>query len=125
MAEWSTEFAKLMAGDFDLNPESKPALPVPVDMDEWEMETIFQAPAGLASTRKGKKAKRKAREKQLQEATRLASVQKTRELKAAGIDVLQQRKTKSKRIIDYNAEIPFQRKPPQGFYDITDFDQKS
>ncbi|VVA12905.1 PREDICTED: cell division [Prunus dulcis] len=68
-------------------------LPVPVDMDEWEMETIFQAPAGLASTRKGKKAKRKAREKQLQEATRLASLQKTRELKAAGIDVLQQPKT--------------------------------
>lgn len=32
----------------------------------------------------GKKAKRKAREKQLEEARRLASLQKKRELKAAG-----------------------------------------
>jgi pre-mRNA-splicing factor CDC5/CEF1 len=34
----------------------------------------------------GKKAKRKAREKQLEEAKRLASLQKKRELKAAGIE---------------------------------------
>jgi len=33
---------------------------------------------------RGKKAKRKAREKQLEEARRLASLQKRRELKAAG-----------------------------------------
>lgn len=41
------------------------------------------AVARLANTR-GKKAKRKAREKQLEEARRLASLQKRRELKAAG-----------------------------------------
>jgi pre-mRNA-splicing factor CDC5/CEF1 len=35
----------------------------------------------------GKKAKRKAREKQLEEARRLASLQKKRELKAAGTAV--------------------------------------
>lgn len=35
----------------------------------------------------GKKAKRKAREKQLEEARRLAQLQKKRELKAAGIEV--------------------------------------
>ena len=34
----------------------------------------------------GKKAKRKAREKQLEEARRLASLQKRRELRAAGIN---------------------------------------
>ena len=33
----------------------------------------------------GKKAKRKAREKQLEEARRLAALQKRRELRAAGI----------------------------------------
>jgi hypothetical protein len=33
----------------------------------------------------GKKAKRKAREKQLEEARRLAALQKKRELKAAGV----------------------------------------
>jgi hypothetical protein len=37
--------------------------------------------------RRGKKAKRKAREKQLEEARRLASLQKKRELRAAGIDM--------------------------------------
>lgn len=38
----------------------------------------------LCATCSGKKAKRKAREKQLEEARRLASLQKKRELKAAG-----------------------------------------
>ena len=36
---------------------------------------------------RGKKAKRKAREKQLEEARRLASLQKKREMRAAGIEV--------------------------------------
>ena len=62
-----------------------------------------EARARLANTR-GKKAKRKAREKQLEEARRLASLQKKRELKAAGLD--QGRKFKKKRGIDYATEIP-------------------
>lgn len=73
-----------------------------------------QARARLANT-KGKKAKRKAREKQLEEARRLASLQKKRELKAAGIETTGPRR--KKKGIDYNAEIPFQMKPPPGFYD--------
>lgn len=40
----------------------------------------------MQSHPRGKKAKRKAREKQLEEARRLASLQKKRELKAAGIE---------------------------------------
>ena len=44
-----------------------------------------EARARLANTR-GKKAKRKAREKQLEEAKRVANLQKRRELKAAGVD---------------------------------------
>lgn len=46
---------------------------------------LNEARARLANTR-GKKAKRKAREKQLEEAKRMASLQKRRELKAAGLD---------------------------------------
>ena len=46
---------------------------------------LSEARARLANT-KGKKAKRKAREKQLEEARRLAALQKRRELKAAGIE---------------------------------------
>lgn len=45
---------------------------------------LSEARARLANT-VGKKAKRKAREKQLEEARRLASLQKRRELRAAGI----------------------------------------
>lgn len=50
-----------------------------------EMEMLSEARARLANTQ-GKKAKRKAREKQLEEARRLASLQKRRELRAAGIE---------------------------------------
>lgn len=111
---------KLRPGEIDPNPESKPARPDPVDMDEDEKEMLSEARARLANTR-GKKAKRKAREKQLEEARRLASLQKRRELKAAGIDV-RQRKRKRKGI-DYNAEIPFEKKPPPGFYDVVEEDR--
>jgi hypothetical protein len=38
-------------------------------------------------TTRGKKAKRKARERQMEEARRLAALQKKRELKAAGIEM--------------------------------------
>ncbi|KAK9140509.1 hypothetical protein Scep_010190 [Stephania cephalantha] len=111
---------KLRPGEIDPNPESKPARPDPVDMDEDEKEMLSEARARLANTR-GKKAKRKAREKQLEEARRLASLQKRRELKAAGIDT-RQRKRKRKGI-DYNAEIPFEKRPPPGFYDVVDEDR--
>lgn len=111
---------KLRPGEIDPNPESKPARPDPVDMDEDEKEMLSEARARLANTR-GKKAKRKAREKQLEEARRLASLQKRRELKAAGINVRQRRR--KRKGIDYNAEIPFEKKPPPGFYDVADEDR--
>ncbi|KAL3520983.1 hypothetical protein ACH5RR_019132 [Cinchona calisaya] len=111
---------KLRPGEIDPNPESKPARPDPVDMDEDEKEMLSEARARLANTR-GKKAKRKAREKQLEEARRLASLQKRRELKAAGIDI--RNRKRKRRGIDYNAEIPFEKKPPPGFYDVTDEDR--
>ncbi|XP_056147802.1 cell division cycle 5-like protein [Lampris incognitus] len=107
---------KLKPGEIDPNPETKPARPDPVDMDEDELEMLSEARARLANTQ-GKKAKRKAREKQLEEARRLAALQKRRELRAAGIDV--QKKRKKKRGVDYNAEIPFEKKPAQGFYDTS------
>jgi pre-mRNA-splicing factor CDC5/CEF1 len=52
-----------------------------------------------------------AREKQLEEARRLATVQKQRELRAAGIERHHHRR---RRGIDYNAEIPFEKKPAAG-----------
>lgn len=107
---------KLKPGEIDPNPETKPARPDPVDMDEDELEMLSEARARLANTQ-GKKAKRKAREKQLEEARRLAALQKRRELRAAGIEVRQ--KKKRKRGVDYNAEIPFEKKPAAGFYDTS------
>ena len=107
---------KLKPGEIDPNPETKPARPDPVDMDEDELEMLSEARARLANTQ-GKKAKRKVREKQLEEARRLASLQKHRELKAAGIEV--QAKRKRKRGVDYSEEIPFEKKPAPGFYDTS------
>ncbi|XP_067674317.1 cell division cycle 5-like protein [Haliotis asinina] len=108
---------KLKPGEIDPNPETKPARPDPVDMDEDELEMLSEARARLANTQ-GKKAKRKAREKQLEEARRLAALQKRRELRAAGIDAKQ--KKRKKRGVDYNAEIPFEKKPAPGFYDTSE-----
>jgi hypothetical protein len=53
-------------------------------MDDDELEMLSEARARLANT-KGKKAKRLAREKQLEESKRLAAIRRRRELKAAGI----------------------------------------
>ena len=76
----STDPRKLKPGEIDPNPETKPARPDPKDMDEDELEMLSEARARLANTQ-GKKAKRKAREKQLEEARRLATLQKRRELR--------------------------------------------
>ncbi|XP_058451728.1 cell division cycle 5-like protein [Malaya genurostris] len=108
---------KLKPGEIDPNPETKPARPDPKDMDEDELEMLSEARARLANTQ-GKKAKRKAREKQLEEARRLAALQKRRELRAAGIG-LGNRKRKLKGI-DYNSEIPFEKAPAPGFYDTSE-----
>jgi len=108
---------RLRPGEIDPNPEVKPARPDPVDMDEESKEMLQEARARLANTR-GKKAKRKAREKQMEEARRLAALREKRELKAAGIEVRAKRKRKFKGI-DYSVEIPFQKLAPDGFYDPT------
>lgn len=105
---------RLRPGEIDPNPESKPARPDPIDMDEDEKEMLSEARARLANTR-GKKAKRKAREKQLEEARRLASLQKKREMQAAGIE-LRERGWRRKGI-NYNKEVAFEHKPAIGFYD--------
>lgn len=107
---------KLKPGEIDPQPETKPARPDPKDMDEDELEMLSEARARLANTQ-GKKAKRKAREKQLEEARRLAALQKRRELRAAGIGSGNRRSIKG---IDYNAEIPFEKVPAIGFYDTSE-----
>ncbi|GLC50856.1 hypothetical protein PLESTB_000439400 [Pleodorina starrii] len=111
---------RLRPGEIDPNPESKPARPDAVDMDEDEKEMLSEARARLANTR-GKKAKRKAREKQLEEARRLAQLQKKRELKAAGIELRGRFKNPS--AVDYNAEVAFELKPQAGFYSTEEEEQ--
>lgn len=112
------EETRKLRSEVDMDPENKPALPDAVDMEEDEKEMLQEARARLACT-KGKKAKRKAREKQLENARRLASIQKKRELKAAGIDVGSSLKKKMKGI-NYNKEIPFLHTPAPGFYDTNE-----
>lgn len=114
--ESESALRRLMPGEIDPNPETKPARPDPQDMDQDELEMLSEARARCANTQ-GKKAKRKAREKQLQEARRLAALQKKRELRMAGIVTNQSRKRKYG--IDYNAEIPFQKPVMQGDHDLS------
>ncbi|KAH8094213.1 RNA polymerase II transcription regulator recruiting protein [Aureococcus anophagefferens] len=113
----SEEVRRLRPGEIDPNPEVRPARPDPVDMDEDEKEMLSEARARLANTR-GKKAKRKAREAQLDEARRLASLQKKRELKAAGIYTSRFGGRSNKKYMDYDGS-PFQKLAPAGFYDVS------
>jgi pre-mRNA-splicing factor CDC5/CEF1 len=106
----------LKAGEIDTDPETRAARPDPIDMDDDEKEMLSEARARLANTQ-GKKAKRKARERQLEEARRLAFLQKKRELKAAGINLRPKKKLKG---MDYNADIPLEHAPAPGFSDVTE-----
>lgn len=117
---------KLRPGEIDPHPETKPARPDPIDMDEDEVEMLQEARARLANTQ-GKKAKRKQREKMLNDAKRLADLQKRRELKAAGL-LAGEMRTKSKRSIrdiDLGVEIPFHKPAPSGFHNTRDEDTKA
>lgn len=114
--ESETALRRLMPGEIDPNPETRPARPDPQDMDQDELEMLSEARARLANTQ-GKKAKRKAREKQLDEARRLAQLQKKRELRMAG--VLTGPSHKRKHGIDYNAEIPFHKPAAVGEHDLS------
>ena len=105
---------RLRPGELDPDPESKPARPDTIDLDEDEKEMLSEARARLANTQ-GKKAKRKARERQLEESRRLALLQKRRELKNAGINIKITNRKKGQ--MDYNADIPFEKKAALGFYD--------
>ena len=110
------EAKKLRPGEIDPSPETKPARPDPVDMDEDEKEMLSEARARLANTQ-GKKAKRKAREKLLDEARRVAALQKRREMQAAGLVGPSGMRVRG---LNYNLEVPFERKPVPGFHDTSE-----
>ncbi|KAL8822924.1 MAG: hypothetical protein Q9191_006353, partial [Dirinaria sp. TL-2023a] len=113
---------KLRPGELDPDPESKPARPDTIDLDEDEKEMLSEARARLANTQ-GKKAKRKARERQLEESRRLALLQKRRELKNAGINIKITNRKKGQ--MDYNADVPFEKKAVPGFYDTTEEQERN
>ncbi|BFZ58409.1 Pre-mRNA-splicing factor cef1 [Savitreella phatthalungensis] len=97
----------------DTDPETKVAKPDAIDMDEEEKEMLSEARARLANTM-GKKAKRKQREKLLEETKRVSVIQKRRELKAAGVNM----RLRYER--GYNDDVHLERTVPLGFYDVTD-----
>lgn len=112
-------------GGLDLNPEGAPAESDDDEISDDDREMLYEAKARLVNT-KGKRAKRKEREKMLQETKRISLLQKRRELKAAGIKVsLTSRNKKSSKEMDYNADIPFEQTPSVGLYDIEDEEQEN
>ena len=74
---------------------------------------LREARARIANI-KGKKAKRKERDKQLEDAKKLAQLQKKRELLAAGITFNKRQKING---VDYSSEIPFEREVPTGRFE--------
>ncbi|KAL9610800.1 MAG: hypothetical protein Q9167_004500 [Letrouitia subvulpina] len=117
-----TFLKRLRPGELDPDPESKPARPDTIDLDEDEKEMLSEARARLANTQ-GKKAKRKARERQLEESRRLAQLQKRRELKNAGINIKITNRKKGQ--MDYNADVPFEKKAVPGFYDTKEESERN
>lgn len=116
---------KLRPGEIDPAPETRPPRPDPVDMDDDEKEMLQEARARLSNT-KGKKAKRKAREKQIEEARRLATLQRKRELRASGIEIEIHKRIKPKmREMDYVVEIPFEHSVPQGVFKTDESEEPS
>ena len=122
LAPTGDDVRRLRPGELDPDPESKPARPDTIDLDEDEKEMLSEARARLANTQ-GKKAKRKARERQLEESRRLAMLQKRRELKTAGINIKIVNRKKGQ--MDYNADIPFEKQATAGFYDTQDEEAKN
>ncbi|KAF2255701.1 hypothetical protein BU26DRAFT_512671 [Trematosphaeria pertusa] len=116
-APTAEDVRRLRPGEVDAYAESRPARPDAIDMDEEDKEMLSEARARLANV-SGKKAKRKARERQLEESRRLALLQKRRELKAAGINI--KITPKKGNHIDYNADVPLEKEVPAGFYDTTE-----
>lgn len=115
------DLRRLRPGEIDPNPETKPARLDPIDMDEDEKEMLAEVRVRLANT-KGKKAKRKEREKIIEEARRLAQLQKLRELEMAGVENVptakEIKRLRQKKDLDYNKEIPFKREVPEFVYKI-------
>jgi pre-mRNA-splicing factor CDC5/CEF1 len=83
---------------------------------------LSEARARLANTQ-GKKAKRKARERQLEQSRRVAALQKRRELKMSGINI--KIKTARKGEMDYNADIPFEHAPAKGYYNTEEEEKRN
>jgi pre-mRNA-splicing factor CDC5/CEF1 len=109
---------RLRPGEIDPAPETKPARADAIDMDDDEKEMLQEARARLANIR-GRKAKRKAREKMIEDARRLSHLQKHRELLAAGLGGYK-KKFVRKGAIDYSTEIPFEIKPAAGRHALDD-----
>ncbi len=115
------EARRLRPGEIDPNPESKPARPDAIDMALEDKEMLAEARARLANT-SGKKEMRKARQEKMDEAERVARLQKIRELKAAGLSfehLLGAKKLKANQI-DHNSEVAFQIPVPVGRYDVAE-----
>lgn len=103
-------------GDDDDAIESRPARPDFVDMDDEEQEMLMEARARLANT-KGKKAKRKERERFLDQQKREKTLEQRQLDKEQGKTPQALKLKKSKYSVDYNDEIPFEHPAPAGAHD--------
>lgn len=90
------------------------------EVSEFDHEMLAEAQARLAINQ-GKKPQRKARERAQAQAKQLADIQRMREMAMLGNKMKLKKKSKINGI-DYNAEIPFEHRPPKGVYDTEEED---
>ncbi|KAF9623376.1 hypothetical protein IFM89_001296 [Coptis chinensis] len=107
---------KLRPGEIDPNPNLNPHVRIPLTWIRMRKK-CFQFGLGWLTPGKEKR-KEKPGETALKKQGGIVSA-KRRELKATGIDNKSAEKRKRKGI-DYNSEIPFEKKPPPGFFDVVD-----
>lgn len=106
-------------GGTGINHESMPSRPDDDELNEDEKEMIMETKARLANTQ-GKKAKRKARERILEESKHIAELLRRRELKQVGLKSKMKFKKKYANQMDYTADIAFERRPEKGPFDTSD-----
>lgn len=94
--------------DGDYQPEIRLAMADPEDLEDEDKEMLAEGRVRISNV-KGKKAKKKARVRALEEARRLAQIQKFRELRKVGVSFIVDRKPKIKvNEYGYGDEIPMQ-----------------
>ncbi|AGO14140.1 AaceriAER344Wp [[Ashbya] aceris (nom. inval.)] len=122
-AACAARWAELTGDQVVAGPEAGERIPgaegLPAVPGEDEREMVAEARARLASTQ-GKKAARRARERQVEESRRVARLQKRRALLQAGVNSTLPPPRATRGQLDPNADVLYEVAPAPGAFDTAD-----